>query len=121
MSDNDPIDASPWQRLRAAVRRLLAVTPMLDLHGYGVRDALAEVERFLLHARERGDTVVQIVYGKGRGSPGGRGVLRDVVPHWLDNEGAHLVESYRRVPDESGMDGRVEVRLTAVVDDPPPA
>ena len=105
------IPASPWQSLRVGLRRLLGVTPTLDLHGCGVREARIEVERFLRHAQQGGETVVQIVYGKGRGSPGGRGILRDVVPRWLENEGAALVKRYRRLPDESGADGRVEVWL----------
>lgn len=99
--------------LRAAIRGLLGVVPTLDLHGYGVRDALAETERFLRHAQTCGDRCVRIVYGKGHGSPGGHGVLRDVVPRWLERDGAALVERYRRVPDPTGGDGAVEVWVRA--------
>jgi DNA-nicking Smr family endonuclease len=99
------------QRLRRIVRELLGITPTLDLHGLGVRDALAETERFVRHASTHAQPVVRIVYGKGHGSPGGRGVLRDVIPHWLEREGAEWVERYQRLPDASGADGSVQVWL----------
>lgn len=102
------------QRLRHTIRQFLGVTPTLDLHGFGVRDALAETERFVRHAQRLGEPVVRIVYGKGHGSPGGRGVLRDVVPRWLEREGAEWVERYQRLPDASGADGAVQVWLRVV-------
>jgi DNA-nicking Smr family endonuclease len=97
-----------WRRL---LREMLGLTPTLDLHGLGVRQALAETDRFLRHAQALGEPVVRIVYGKGHGSPGGRGVLREVVPRWLDRDGAVLVARYERVPDASGADGAVKVWL----------
>src|SRR5262249_16937692 len=95
--------------LRRTLRELFGVVPTLDLHGLGVREALEETERFLRHAQSGEEPMVRIVYGKGHGSPGGRGVLRDVVPRWLEREGGELVERYQRVPDASGADGAVKV------------
>ena len=97
-----------WRRL---LREMLGLTPTLDLHGLGVREALAETERFLRHAQALDEPVVRIVYGKGHGSPGGRGVLREVVPRWLDGDGAALVSRYQRLPDAFGGDGAVKVWL----------
>ena len=102
------------QRLRLIIREFLGVTPTLDLHGLGVRDALAETERFVQHASALAEPIVRIVYGKGHGSPGGRGVLRDVIPRWLEGEGAEWVERYQRLPDASGADGAVKVWLRTV-------
>jgi DNA-nicking Smr family endonuclease len=98
-----------FAQLRRILRELFGIVPILDLHGLGVRDALEETERFLRHAQATDAPVVRIVYGKGHGSPGGRGVLRDVVPRWLDREGHQWVERYQRVPDASGADGAVMV------------
>ncbi|MBP1687172.1 MAG: hypothetical protein H6Q33_3315 [Deltaproteobacteria bacterium] len=98
-------------QLRGIFREMLGITPTLDLHGLGVQEALAETERFLRQAQSVNEPVVRIVYGKGRGSPGGRGVLREVVPRWLDGDGAALVVRYQRVPDASGADGAVKVWL----------
>ena len=101
------------QRVRLVVRQFLGLMPTLDLHGLGVRDALAETERFVRHAHAASEPVVRIVYGKGHGSPGGRGVLRDVVPRWLEREGTKWVERYQRLPDATGADGAVKVWLRA--------
>jgi DNA-nicking Smr family endonuclease len=98
-------------KCRRLLRDLLGIVPTLDLHGYGVREALDEAERFLRRAHAFGEPKVRIVYGKGHGSPGGRGVLREVVPRWLERDGAALVVRYRRVPDATGADGAVEVWL----------
>lgn len=96
-------------RWRQIVREFLGIVPTLDLHGCGVREALENTEGFLRQAQALNEPVVRIVYGKGRNSPGGRGVLRDVVPRWLEREGAELVERYQRLPDDSGADGSVRV------------
>ncbi len=93
------------------VRRAARGVPVLDLHGLGVRDAVAATERFLHECAADGVPEVRIVYGKGRGSPAGRGVLREVIPRWLAREGAHLVVSAVPEPDTSGADGAMRVRL----------
>ena len=97
--------------LRQTLRTLFGIVPTLDLHGLGVRAAVTETERFLRDAGAQGHPVVRIVYGKGHGSPGGRGVLRDVIPRWIEREGAELVERIERVPDATGADGAVRVWL----------
>ena len=99
------------RQLRQTLRELFGIVPTLDLHGFGVREAVDETERFLRHAHTLGEPVVRIVYGKGHGSPGGRGVLRDVIPRWLEGDGAKLVERCERLPDTSGADGAVKVWL----------
>src|SRR5262249_10675755 len=98
-----------FAQLRHTLREFFGIVPTLDLHGFGVRAALEQTERFLRDAQAEGAAGVRIVYGKGHGSPGGRGVLRDVVPRWLDREGQALVERYQRIPDASGADGAVKV------------
>ena len=95
--------------IRALVRAALGISPTLDLHGLGVQDALRETEAFLREAQAEGITSVRIVYGKGLRSPGGRGVLRDVIPRWLESDGRALIRRYERRPDVSGVDGGVMV------------
>jgi DNA-nicking Smr family endonuclease len=100
-------------RLRQTIREFLGIIPTLDLHGLGVSAAVQETERFLRHAQALGEPVVRVVYGKGHGSPGQRGVLREVIPRWLEREGAALVDRYQRLPDTTGADGSVQVWLRA--------
>ena len=95
--------------IRARIRETFGILPTLDLHGLGVKQALRETEQFLREAQSRGVGSVRIVYGKGRRSPGGRGVLREVVPHWLETKGEPLVRRFERRPDSTGADGAVVV------------
>jgi DNA-nicking Smr family endonuclease len=95
--------------IRALLREVLGLLPTLDLHGLGVKQALRETEEFLREAQEADVPSVRIVYGKGKRSPGGRGVLREVIPHWLETEGRDLVRRFERRPDTSGQDGAVVV------------
>lgn len=104
--------------LRKALRELFGIVPTLDLHGLGVRDATAETIDFLKEAQAHRVAVVRIVYGKGRRSPQGRGVLREVIPSLLDHEAQPYVQRYERQPDSSGMDGAVKVWVR--VDSPIP-
>jgi len=106
-------------QIRKLIRRAFDIMPTLDLHGLGVQEALRETERFLCDAQTARRGSVRIVYGKGRGSPGGRGVLREVIPRWLDNDGRAYVRRYERRPDASGMDGGmiIWVRLTEIEDE----
>ena len=95
--------------IRARIRETFGILPTLDLHGLGVKDALKETEQFLREAQGQGVGSVRIVYGKGRRSPGGRGVLREVVPHWLETKGESFVRRFERRPDSTGADGAVVV------------
>ena len=101
-SSTDPMALDEIRRL---IRDALGIMPTLDLHGLGVQAALRETEDFLRDAQEQGLGSVRIVYGKGRRSPGGRGVLREVVPRFLDNEGRLYVRRWERRPDATGADG----------------
>lgn len=98
-------------RVRRLLHSLFDLHPVLDLHGLGVKEAREATERFLRDAAAAGESQVRIVYGKGRGTPGGIGVLRSVVPGWLANEYGHLVERFERDLDPSGDDGAVRVWL----------
>lgn len=93
------------------LRSLFGIVPTLDLHGLGVKEAVAETDRFVRAAAAAGETRIRIVYGKGRGSPGGVGVLRQVIPHWLEHDGATWVERFERQLDATGDDGAVIVWL----------
>lgn len=90
--------------------------PEIDLHGLRVPEALALVEKALEEAARQAEPEVRIVCGKGRGSPGGVGVLREAVCGWLDAHG--YAGRYRRVVDADGRDGSVRVTLGETVERP---
>jgi DNA-nicking Smr family endonuclease len=58
----------------------------LDLHGLGVDEGMAEVERFLAQAAARGLRSVLIVHGKGKGSPMGIPLLKNQLEKALCNK-----------------------------------
>jgi len=96
------------------LRRLLAQafpqsTPEIDLHGLRVPEALAAVERALRHAEGNGASKIRIVCGKGLGSVGGKGVLREAVAGWLEHHGYQ--GRYRRDVSADGRDGALWVEL----------
>ncbi|HSP97949.1 MAG TPA: Smr/MutS family protein [Candidatus Dormibacteraeota bacterium] len=107
----------PLDEIRRLIRETLGVMPTLDLHGLGVQAALRATERFLAEAQEQGLGSVRIVYGKGKRSPGGHGVLREVVPRWLDGDGRAYVRRWERRPDASGADGGMIVWVRELEDE----
>ena len=76
---------SQADRLR---RGRLPIEARLDLHGYSQEKAHRALDAFLARAQERGKRCVLVVTGKGLGKgPGkdeGAGVLRRMVPLWLN-------------------------------------
>jgi DNA-nicking Smr family endonuclease len=87
------------------------VHPTLDLHGLAVKDALRAAADFVETSCRKGISPVRIVYGKGLGSPGGRGILREVIPRWCENEGRRWVRFFKREVDLRGGDGSILVFL----------
>lgn len=72
-----PADRSAEKRVR---RGRLEIGGSLDLHGHTQDSAQAALQRFLAVAHARGDRVVIVITGVGRG---GEGVLRRRLPDWL--------------------------------------
>lgn len=81
------------------------VALQLDMRGWRVEDALAELDTYLNDAVMSGLAAVRIVHGKGTGA------LRQAVRQQL----AHhpLVKSYNPAPPQEGGDGVTVVKLSA--------
>jgi DNA-nicking Smr family endonuclease len=107
----DFVDRLLMRWLRAAAPATAERRPCLDLHGLGLKEAIAATERFLAEAAAADAAEVRIVYGKGRHSPGGRGVLREVIPRWLAGDGRRWVLSAEPEPDVRGEDAAIVVRV----------
>jgi DNA-nicking Smr family endonuclease len=83
--------------------------PELDLHGLRVPEALDRVAAALATAEAEGLGKLRIICGKGRHSPGGKGVLREAVAGWLDAHG--YAGRYRRRVEGDGLDGSILLEL----------
>ncbi len=96
--------------LRTILRTAIPETaPEVDLHGTRVPEAISAVEGALRRAEAQGVGEIRIVCGKGLGSRGGVGVLREAVAGWLDAHG--YAGRYRRQLARDGRDGAILVRL----------
>ena len=90
------------------------VQPTLDLHGLSVKEALRVTADFVETSFRSGISPIRIVYGKGLSSPGGRGILREVIPRWCEKEGKTWVEFFKREVDLKGGDGSILLFLRKV-------
>lgn len=75
------VDGSTAERLR---RGRIAPDATLDLHGLTQAQAHTRLTNFVRHGHELGNRCVLVITGKG-------GVLRDLVPRWLEELRAIIV------------------------------
>ena len=88
-----------------------AIQSHTDLHGLNRYAAHAEVRRFLAQAKLDGHRCVRIVHGRGYGSPGREGVLRQLVKGWLARR--QEVLAFCHAPSFDGGEGVLWVLLQA--------
>ena len=100
-------------RLRQVKRGVVSVDHQLDLHGLTRDEALLALPRFLKSARQRGQSAVLIITGKGNHSPE-EPVLNQAVASWLRDAGRDLVVEYAPAPREMGGGGALVVFLRPV-------
>lgn len=101
---------------RADHRRLARgrthIEARLDLHDMTQDVAHHRLSQFLVQARARGLRHVIIITGKGSANGGERGVLRRMVPHWLETPPFRdHVGAYSAAARQHGGDGALYVRL----------
>jgi DNA-nicking Smr family endonuclease len=101
----------------------VSIDARLDLHGMRQRDAHARLRAFLLDAHARGCRTVLVITGKGGESTqqdhlaramgeARRGVLRQGVPHWLEEPDLRaIVLSYTSASVRHGGEGALYVQL----------
>jgi DNA-nicking Smr family endonuclease len=96
----DGLDPRELARLR---RGEYGAQEELDLHRLARDDARESLESFLRDAHGRGLRCVRIVHGWGRGSPGGRPVIKPSLPRWLERGSARaVVLAYATAPRNPG-------------------
>ncbi|MFQ5351952.1 MAG: Smr/MutS family protein [Candidatus Binatia bacterium] len=89
------------------------VRSRLDLHGMVLEDAVNAAASFIAACRQKGERCVLIVTGKGRGSTGGRGVIREELPRWLsDGRGSAAVLAFVTARPRDGGSGALYVLLS---------
>lgn len=101
------------RRMRGRVARgKQAIDARLDLHGLTQDEAHGALLRFLRSAGARGARLVLVITGKGSKNLGGRGVLKQQVPHWLSlPEFRSLVVGFEDAHIAHGGEGALYVRV----------
>jgi len=95
-------------RLRAKPRATL------DLHGARLAAAEQRLADFIAHAPYDAPSVVLVIVGKGRHSPGGRGVIGSEIGGWLSRGvNAQRVLAFCTAPPELGGSGSILVLIKA--------
>lgn len=106
--------------MRKLSRRQTTPDSVLDLHGLRQTEAHRRLLQFLGAAQARGDRLVAVITGKGRGPAGSaagwdedrRGVLRQAVPQWLRlPEFRPYVVGHRISPRLQGGEGAIYVQV----------
>ena len=101
----------PRSVLRDLRRGRWAIQRHIDLHGCNRHEAHDAVTLFLAQAQGAGKRCVRIVHGRGHGSPGREGVLRQLVKGWLARR--RDVLAFCHAPLNDGGEGALWVLLKA--------
>ena len=105
----EPVIDRPTTRKIAKGR--IAIDSRIDLHAMTQHQAHDRLYAFLADQRSRGARHVLVVTGKGR-SIGSEGVLKRMVPVWLESPRfAELVSGYASAGRQHGGEGAIYVRL----------
>lgn len=105
------VDLNPTL-VRKLRRGQFPVDGRLDLHGKTQDESHDVLIQFLGRMRERGETMVLIIHGKGEHSHGGRGILRGEIAAWLSQgAAAHHVAAFATAGTTDGGEGATYVLL----------
>lgn len=96
---------------RKIAKGRVAIDSQIDLHDMTQAQAITRLQNFLFRAREQGHRHVLVITGKG-GSPTSEGVLKRMLPIWLNTPAfASIVNGYQSASRSHGGDGAFYVRL----------
>ena len=104
----------PRKLLRDLRRGRWSIQNHTDLHGLNRHEAHEEVARFIAESQRTGKRCVRIVHGRGHGSPGREGVLRQFVKSWLSRRKDVL--AFCHAPSFDGGEGVLWVLLKSTPD-----
>jgi hypothetical protein len=90
----------------------LPVDGKLDLHGFQQHNAHQALRDFIRSRYDRGARFLIVVTGKGTRSEGGQGVLKRLVPRWLNEaDMRRLIVSFSHAQPADGGEGAIYIYL----------
>ncbi|WP_135081339.1 Smr/MutS family protein [Terasakiella sp. SH-1] len=103
------VDKRTMDRLR---RGKMPMEGRLDLHGMTQDQAHSALLRFINSAFGQGKRCVSVITGKGTQLNGKIGVLREMVPHWLNQPGLRSkIIAFTYAPKNEGGEGALYILL----------
>jgi len=99
----------PRSVLRDLRRGRWAIQNHIDLHGMNRHEAHEQVAIFLAESQSEGKRCLRIVHGRGHGSPGREGILRQLVKSWLARRKDVL--AFCHAPPNDGGEGALWILL----------
>ncbi len=103
------VDKRTMEKLR---RGKMPMEGRLDLHGMTQDQAHSALLRFINSGHAQGKRCVSVVTGKGTQLNGKIGVLRQMVPHWLNQPGLRSkIIAFTYAPKDQGGEGALYVLL----------
>ena len=99
----------PRSVLRDLRRGRWTIQNHTDLHGMNRHEAHEEVVRLIAESHAAGKRCIRIVHGRGYGSPGREGVLRQLAKSWLARR--KDVMAFCHAPPTDGGEGALWVLL----------
>lgn len=96
---------------RKIAKGRVSIDSQIDLHNMTQAQAISRLQSFLYQAHDLGHRHVLVITGKG-GSPTSEGVLKRMLPIWLNTPAfASIVNGYQAASRSHGGDGAFYVRL----------
>ncbi len=103
------VDKRTMDRLR---RGKMPMEGRLDLHGMTQDQAHSALLRFIDQAYAQGRRCISVITGKGTQLNGRIGVLRQMVPHWLNQPGLRSkIIAFTYAPKNEGGEGALYILL----------
>lgn len=103
------VDKRTMERLS---RGKMPIEGRLDLHGFTQDQAHSALMRFIDSSYAHGKRCVSVITGKGTRLTGEIGVLRQMVPHWLNQPNLRAkIIAFTYAPKASGGEGALYVLL----------
>ena len=99
----------PRSVLRDLRRGRWTIQNHTDLHGLNRHEAHEEVARLIAESNSEGKRCIRIVHGRGNGSPGREGILRQLAKSWLARR--KDVMAFCHAPPNDGGEGALWVLL----------
>ncbi|AIF80852.1 hypothetical protein I862_01445 [endosymbiont of Acanthamoeba sp. UWC8] len=103
---------------RKIVKGEYVIDGTLDLHGKTQEQAFLTLTKFIEEAYHAQKRLLLVIVGKGKQSENNHGLLRGLVPHWVNHPSLrHLIIGIKTAAPKHGGDGAIYILLKRIRND----